>query len=283
MLCLRHLAACLFVLAAFSVPTTVRAAESYEGCTGFIDSLPAVISTQGVWCLRKNLSTNMTSGAAITVAAHNSSIDCNDFKIGGLAAGPGSWAFGIHAQDRMNIAIRHCNIRGFYIGIGLEGGGGGHLIEDNRLDQNLYGGIYVSGENNRVLRNQVYDTGGMPGGITSFGIRASADIIDNTVSGVYTDGSTSFVIGIEVSADGHEARNNYVRGMVPGEGTANAMQANAFGVSFTGNRVSAESLGTAGTGIWANGGFCIDNTVYNYQTPFGTCYQETGNLSLPAH
>jgi parallel beta-helix repeat protein len=269
------------MFAAFYVPTTARAAESYEGCTGFIDALPAVISTQGVWCLRKNLSTSVTSGAAITIAAHNVSVDCNNFKIGGLAAGADSWAFGIQAEDRLNLVIQHCNVRGFYIGISLEDTGGGHLVEDNRLDQNLYGGIYVSGENNRVLRNQVYDTGGRLGGTTSFGISAAADIIDNTVSGVYTDGPTSFVLGIEVNVGAYEARNNYVRGMVPGAGTAAAMQANAFGASFTGNRVSSVSAGTAGTGIWANGGFCIDNVVLNYQTPYGACSQEAGNLSSP--
>lgn len=283
MLRLRLLAAGLLALVAFYVPNNARAAESYEGCTGFIDSLPATVSTQGVWCLRKNLSTAIATGAAITIATNNATIDCNDFKIGGLAAGSDSWAFGIQSEGRMNAVVRHCNLRGFYIGIGLEGFGGGHLVEDNRLDQNLTGGIYVSGENSRVLRNQVYDTGGRKGGITSFGIRASADIIDNTVSGVYTDGETSFVLGIEVNADGHEARNNYVRGLVPGAGRATAMQANAFGASFTGNRVSSESYGTKGTGIWANGGFCIDNTVRNYEMAYGMCSQQIGNLSLPAN
>lgn len=268
--------------AAFYVPTNAHAAESYEGCTGFIDSLPATVSTQGVWCLRQNLSTAITTGAAITIATNNATIDCNNFKIGGLAAGSDSWAFGIQAEKRINAVVRNCNVRGFYIGIGLEGTGGGHLVEDNRLDNNLYGGIYVSGDNSRVLRNQVYDTGGRRGSITSFGIRASADIIDNTVSGVYTDGETVFVLGIEVSADGHEARNNYVRGLVPGAGSAMAMQANAFGASFTGNRVSSNSHGTPGVGILGNGGFCIDNTVYNYQSPYGQCLQESGNLSLPA-
>jgi hypothetical protein len=64
-----------------------QAAESYDNCSGYIDSVPAVIATQGTWCLRKDLSTAQTSGNAIEIAANNVVIDCNDFKLGGLAAG----------------------------------------------------------------------------------------------------------------------------------------------------------------------------------------------------
>jgi hypothetical protein len=109
------------------------------------------------------------------------------------------------------------------------------------------------------------------------------DIIDNTVAGVYTDSEASFVVGIELSADGHEARGNLVRGLAPGSGLAVAMQANAFGASFTGNRVSAEVSGTAGVGIWANGGFCIGNTVRNYEIPYNICHAGADNLSLPVN
>ncbi|HEY0660075.1 MAG TPA: right-handed parallel beta-helix repeat-containing protein [Lysobacter sp.] len=259
-----------------------RAAQSYDNCTGFIDSLPATISTQGTWCLRSNVSTAMTSGAAITVATSNVTIDCNDFKVGGLAAGPTTWTYGVLAENRMNVTVRHCNVRGFYIGVSLEGSGGGHLIEDNRLDQNAYGGIYVSGDNSLVQRNRVFDTGGKPGNNTAFGIRATADIIGNTVSGVHAGEAAVLVLGIEVNSEGHEVRGNHVRGLIPGtEGNANAIQANAFGATFTANRVSSDFPGTAGAGIWANGGFCIGNTVRNYQLPYGTCYQDLDNLSLP--
>src|SRR5690606_35329103 len=83
-------------------PRPAAAAESFDNCSGFIDSVPAVIATQGVWCLRGNLATNIGSGgsSAITIAANNVTIDCNHFKLGGLAAGNGSQADGIHASDR---------------------------------------------------------------------------------------------------------------------------------------------------------------------------------------
>src|SRR5690606_12207512 len=122
-------------------PGSANAARSYDNCTGFIDSLPTTISTQGVWCLRKNLGTAIISGAAIIIDANNVTIDCNDFKLGGLAAGDASVASGIYAQNRHNAVVRHCSVRGFNYGIRLDGGAG-HLVEDNRLDNNLFTGIH---------------------------------------------------------------------------------------------------------------------------------------------
>ena len=48
-----------------------RGAQSYAGCTGFIDAVPASITTQGVWCLRGHRFTSQTSGAAISILADN--------------------------------------------------------------------------------------------------------------------------------------------------------------------------------------------------------------------
>ena len=145
----RHLFAAALVLGSLCLlPGNARAAQSYDNCAGFIDSLPATISTQGVWCLRKDLATSMTSGNAINITTNNVTIDCNDFKIGGLGAGNASTTSGIYANNRQNVTVRHCNVRGFHYGI-IFNGGAGHLVEDNRLDNSLYRGIYVSGDNNR--------------------------------------------------------------------------------------------------------------------------------------
>ena len=73
--------------AVFAAPAT-RAAESYDGCAGFISSLPVTITTQGVWCLDRDLSTSNSAGPAVTIATNNVTVDCNGFKIGGLGAGP---------------------------------------------------------------------------------------------------------------------------------------------------------------------------------------------------
>src|SRR4029079_17155739 len=49
-------------------------AETFHTCGTTIASLPAVISTQGVFCLTHDLNTAITSGNAITVNANNVTI-----------------------------------------------------------------------------------------------------------------------------------------------------------------------------------------------------------------
>src|SRR5690606_14004821 len=98
----RLLAALLLRGGLLAAPSPANAAETYNTCAGFIDSVPATISKQGVWCLRKNLTTNVTLGYAITIATNTATIDCNGFKIGGLAAGNGAVTAGVYADNRQN-------------------------------------------------------------------------------------------------------------------------------------------------------------------------------------
>ena len=285
MIIFRHLLAAAFVLGTLCLlPGTARAAQSYDSCVGFIDSLPATISTPGTWCLRKDLATSMTSGHAIGITTNNVTIDCNDFKIGGLAAGNTSTAVGISASKRQNVTVRHCNVRGFFIGINLAGtGGAGHLVEDNRLDNSLSFGIFVYGENNRVQRNRVYDTGGRPGSNYSYGIQAAADVIDNTVAGVFATGTNTTPAGIHATGSGSEVRGNQVRGLAAaGSGYATGIFASGSGITVADNRVSAATL-TVGQGILGFGAntFCTGNTVGNFATAYSGCERNLDNLSLP--
>src|SRR5690606_2404136 len=97
-----------------------------------------------------------------------------------------------YAIQRLNATIRNCSIRGFRRGVGLFGSsGGGHVVEDNRLDNNTYMGINIAGDGSVVRRNQVLDTGG--GAEHAFGIYAwyGVDILDNTVSGVLPAGNAA--------------------------------------------------------------------------------------------
>ena len=76
-------------LAAFAASSSrACAASSYDSCVGFIDVVPAVISTPGNWCLRQHLRTNLTSTNAIEVQSNNVTIDCNGFMLDNQAAGP---------------------------------------------------------------------------------------------------------------------------------------------------------------------------------------------------
>ena len=88
-------------------------------------------------------------------------LDLNGFKLGGLAAGPGTTASGIQALNRQNITIKNGTIRGFFRGILLRNDSGasqGHVVEDIRADQNRFGGIEVQGSGTIVRNNQVVAT-----------------------------------------------------------------------------------------------------------------------------
>jgi hypothetical protein len=247
----------------------VHAAQSYDNCTGYIDTLPATISIQGTWCLRQDLVTAITSGVAITVAANNVTIDCNDHKLGGLSAGPGSEATGIDAANRQNVTVRHCVIRGFYTGIRLDGTGGGHLVEDNRLDLNLGFAILVHGDNNRVQRNRVYDTGGISSAGV-YGIHATADVVDNIVAGMTTTfpGPDPQLIGIFFFGTGTIASGNRVRFRAPfNSAETTGIRAGGSRQSISGNHAAVvpATQGWALIGAGAGTTFCRDNHVGGFQ------------------
>jgi len=194
----------------------LAAAETTE-CVA-IDSIPAVISSQGVYCLKQHVNGALASGAAIAVNTNNVTIDCNEFKVGNLAAGTATQAIGISASGRNNVTVRNCGIRGFQTGISLLNGG--YQVEDNRLDNNTSTGILVTGSGSAVRRNEVVDTGGStaPQAASSEGIRAAGgmDIVDNNVSGVLASGGNGSAYGIYVeNLDAGYITGNRVRELVP--------------------------------------------------------------------
>ena len=259
--------------------THAIAAESYDNCTGFIDSLPATIATQGVWCLRQHLSTAIASGNAITIATNNVTIDCNDFKVGGLAAGDTSQAIGIQSLERQNATVRQCALRGFRTGIQLFEGSG-HLVEDNRLDNNLYVGIRVTGEGNLVQRNRVFDTGGYPAPESQHeihGIHVNADVIDNVVDGVFGTNAYSIAVGIEGDGPGTVIHGNRVRGVVVPENSFRY----AVGIDGPGDtgRIEGNHVHGGGSGWGIERGFlCANNSVTNVYTPYAVCTHSVGNV-----
>lgn len=255
-----------------------HAAESYDNCTDFIDALPATISTQGTWCLRADVGTAITNGNAVTIAANNVTIDCNNFKIGGLAAGHGSTAVGIHADDRQNATIRQCNIRGFHKGIKITGAG--NLVEDNRLDHNLAIAIQLYGENNLARRNLVYDTGGSPGQHT-YGIMVYGSAVENVISGVFSVATNGQAYGIVANGEGAEVRDNRVRKLEPTGAAFGVLLGSNDGAAI-GNVVSAPDS-TPGYGIYGPGQrtACARNTVVGLSIAMVGCETSTGNLTLP--
>lgn len=270
----------------FALPPA-SAAESYDNCKNFIDSVPTTISTPGVWCLRKDLATGIANGTAIHITANNVTIDCNDFKIGGLAAGSGASTYGIAAYMRQNVTVRNCNVRGFRYGIDVSGGAG-HLVEDNRLDNNLYIGIYSSSDNTRIRRNAVYDTGGATNVDEAWGIYGTADVVDNTVSGLFADSPGGRLVGIHLAGTGNVARENKVSGFdtVARQGgnidTATGLVLNNSLQRASGNQIAAEGP-VNGSGIFSasSDNYCLDNTVGGFSTNIPDNCISSGNLTSP--
>jgi hypothetical protein len=272
-------------LTALLNPTSAHAAQSYDNCTGFITSLPATITTQGTWCLKADLTTAITSGSAITVAANNVTIDCNDFKLGGLAAGAGTQTFGIYADTRDNVTIRRCNIRGFQVGAYLFNGSG-QLIEDNRFDSNTNTGIGVASNRSIIRRNLVIATGGSSVVGPAFGIysEGSVDVLDNTVNGVTASGTNTNAYGILTNnnPDG-SISGNRVRGVVKaGTGVALGINnGNSGRITMRNNDVVGDgSAGGIGLFCATAQGRTTGNVVGGFATAINTC-SGTNNEIVP--
>ncbi len=198
---------------ATALMATPAKAETTE-CT-VIDSIPFIITVQGIYCLTGNLASSLTSGEMITVATNNVTIDMNGFKLGGLAAGAGTLANGIFALDRRNITIRNGSIRGFLRGIFLDGDAAtssGHLLEDLRLDGNTFIGAIVEGTGNIIRNNQVVNTGPSDIQTQAFGLYiafSNDSVMEGNVISSVSGGTVSTGILVQ-SSSLIEVRNNTV-------------------------------------------------------------------------
>jgi len=211
----------LAVFASLGLPTEARAET--RACTP-ITSLPANLGVAGVYCLTGDLATSVTSGNAITISNSNIILDCNGYKVGGLAAGPASQARGIATVgDIRGVLVRNCSVRGFRTGIQLAGVA--VRAEDNRLDRNLSEGIRVESASFTVARNRVFDTGngGDAAGIVLVG---SGLAIDNSVTGVdgAANGGSGNVTGMAMGGAGPLVlERNRIRGVATTLASATAL------------------------------------------------------------
>ncbi|QSX79702.1 right-handed parallel beta-helix repeat-containing protein [Agrilutibacter solisilvae] len=257
------------------------AAEAFDNCTGFIDSIPTNISSQGTWCLRKDLSTAMTSGDAIAVNTANVTIDCNGYKIGGLAAGDGTQAVGINVLDKPNAVVRNCNIRGFLIGAKV--GEGAPLVEDNRFEGNTSIGIQVSGAGGVVRRNLVLSTGGSTQTGDVLGIETSldTDVIDNTIDTVAPRaGSNGSGFGIRANgATGASITGNRIRNVLSdGSGESHGIAGEDISrLIVTDNQVIGVGDGIA-ISCDDTASTAKDNTIAAFATGLSGCDDDGGNV-----
>jgi len=250
-------------------------------CTA-ITALPTTITTQGVYCLTGNLTTNMTTGNAIEIQTNNVTIDLNGWKLGGQAAGTGTFAHGIYANQRKNITIRNGTIRGFLYGIYLKDTfpyttSQGHLIEDIRADNNTSRGMWINGRGNIVRRNHAVDTGGSTAsgnsialGILLYGPGGRA--LNNDISGTAATGSSPGY-GMELyAAHGTVIEGNRIDDV-------NAVSGTTYGIQITSSNnvlVRGNSITSADYGIFyaASTGKYMDTLTSNVTTSF------TGGLAV---
>lgn len=259
-------------LALALLPRAALAAESYDNCAGTVTSLPATISTAGVWCMKSDLTTSMTSGMAITISSNNVTLDCNDFRLGGLGAGAGTTTAGIAVMEKSNVTVRNCNVRGFLYGVYL--GGSNNVVEDSRFDANTRVGVYVSGYDFIVRRNSIVHTGGTPAysdvyGVLAYG--ATGVIEDNFISEVA--GNTQVYAwasgaGIGAASDYTVFRRNDISGVASGsDSSAAGIIANGVKSKLLDNTVSALTSATGQRrGLSCTGdpsSVAIRNTVSN--------------------
>lgn len=253
-------------------------------CTA-INSLPVTISVSGIYCLKKDLGTSMTSGAAITINTNNVTIDMNGFRLGGLAGGPSSSAYGIVAQNRSNIEIRNGAVRGFWTAIqfsaSVSGGAGGHLVRDMLIDGSIGNGVAFYGVRNSALRNsRIFDIGLPDSTVQGVGVDVRNGAMDtsienNTISNVR---SGAHAIGIAIVSS-HRTRvvGNAVHHLSgPGPaGTASAttgvQMLSAVGALVRNNDFMNADKGAAVAATSSTKTFCADNTISGYTLGYLNC------------
>ncbi len=274
----------LGLTAAVAMMFTASANAETIDCTE-ITTIPTVITVQGVYCLKGNLLTSLTSGNAIDIQTNNVTIDFNGFKLGGLAAGTGTLARGVYAENRKNIVLRNGSIRGFYYGVYLDENAGtssGHLLEDLILDGNRAVGVIVEGTGMVVRNNRIVNTGPTDIATSAYGIlmqnSENSQIVGNFISKTT---ETSWTRGVYVASSSLiEVRGNTVldtdgatsdRGIYIFDGTDSTVIDNrVLNAAGTGTN----GITAAGTSSGIN---CIGNTVAGFTTATSGCDYTSGN------
>lgn len=249
-----------------------------------IVSLPAVITQQGIHCMKTDLATSATTGNAITINVNNVTIEMNGFKLGGLGAGVNTQATGIYANNRQNITIRNGTIRGFLHNVRIDGpqiGGSstGHLIENIRSESARYIGLWVIGSHSVVKDNTVVSTGGGPN-VSAYGIVVQFgegnSVMDNIVNDVSESGSAYGIMASDTL--GAVVQDNQVRDIVAGM---------SYGIFSSGERAVIQrntivnfAAGMIGINGLATNDACVGNLITNFTTPLNACTLSNGNLTF---
>jgi len=255
-----------------------------------ITALPALINTSGIHCLKKDLTHAGTTGIAIDVRRPNVTIDLNGFTItGGLGAATQST--GIHSLNRRNVTIRNGTLRGFLVGIFIDGKASFNLLIENvHLDQVRGAAVRIDQASQTVFQNnQITNAGGTPGEFdnnvaVALNQTKNTTISNNLINGV---GANFGATGIQVNASElTEVRDNSVLNVVGGNTGFSIIAVGSNNTTIHGNRV-LNSTNTGNFGILGSGGteiYCVNNLVSSNRQiaqPLSGCTFASGNIVPP--
>ena len=157
-----------------------------------INSIPYTITAPGNYVLGASLTFSPLTGNAITVNAHNVTIDLNGHYLYNPAFGTNT-AFAIYSDNKGNITVRNGQIIGFYVGVYLNNTtagtlNAGHLVESVRLTNCGYGIFLATGTTSVFQNNQIGTT--LTGGNEGIGFSGGGGsrVVGNVISG-YSNGA----------------------------------------------------------------------------------------------
>jgi len=269
----------IVLLASF---TLVPAKAEVTACTA-ITSLPAVITTPGIHCLKHNLSFPAATGRAIDIRSSPVTLDLNGFWINSLA-GASTAAIGIAGTNRKDITIRNGTVRGFFIGVQIDGAAAtGGIIEDMRLDTNRYNNINIENANGVVIRNNtIQNTAPSTSAMgIHLGSAKNIKIHDNVITGM-SGGCCGNGIYVYTS-DLVEIFNNSVLNTTASPNANALFISGSTNVTAMGNRLlNGATAGDVGINVFGGPGInCINNVIARYTTPISNCSLSSGNIIAP--
>jgi hypothetical protein len=267
---------------------------------GRISAVPYVISAAGVYCLTQKITSNLSSGAAITINANNVELDLNSFTIGNLPAGASTSAVGVYAVDRQNIVIKNGILRGFWAAIALVNGttasssnttalSSGHTVEGITCDSSYFLGMVIEGPFAAVRGNTVINTKGST--VLGSLLQGAQPTAPNAANAITVRMSSGAVVEGNLVVD-----TDCTNACTPATAAAFGIDvAGSVGASISGNVVANAAIPTAGescaiaidtiqgtTNVASTGVFVGGNTLTNWNQGIRFSAGSVGPPAVPA-
>jgi hypothetical protein len=246
-----------------------------------IQAVPYVISRPGKYCLVKNLTTTLSSGAAIRIEADHVTLDLGGFSLTRTAGPAPAAANGIEATGHDAVTVRNGTVDGFLRGVTLAGmDKKGALVEQMRILNAYYEGIRVEATGGIIRQNQIVRVANTPevaaaaslnGVALGMGIYgANNRVLDNSIADVYgiagPPESESYGINLNACDDC----------VVSGNKISNSVERTSYGIQGGWSQrtiVQANQIINMAVGITAytpGGIFYTDNVAFGCDTPYGS-------------